>query len=189
MFVRFKKRRNKNLNLGYGGDGKLPNNRWPNPDGSFKWIISLIENQRVKGRVTQKHIMVLGTVDGWSLDEYFIGIKPATVASMKTYIHESGDDWRMLSIKDRFWFWYHADKRLALLAGEGTIDAADRPRFEDVIAARVPRPTEDERANLITAVTATSIYGPACRSGYVKVNSARTTANGRNPRVNMRCGT
>jgi hypothetical protein len=119
MYVRWQSR--KRLRPAFGHYGKLESSygewfhaRAGSNEQDIHWRAVLVENERVNGKPTQRHIA------------YLDGITDSAIA----IVHQ------------RCWFWDHVKERLDRLGKR--ISPEDRKKIEAAIAKKVPRPTKAE---------------------------------------------
>ena len=107
----------------------------------------LCESERVDGVPKQHHVAFLGSIEASWLESFYEGVSDKTMARAQV------QNWDMLSIEQRYWFWQSVAEKLDSL--EDRIPKGERRKLEDSVSEVVPRPTSreghavEQRANQI----------------------------------------
>ena len=131
---------------------KTGNCRWviyAGPERSLKpyrLYVSLVENNRVNGKVVQSHIAQLGSIDGYLLPSIFDGIDAAIIEETTTMRLKWRFPFRLRDIVHKDWHAYSLAMRTQFLSGVNETLNRLGNRVDDVekiiaaISARIPPP-------------------------------------------------
>ncbi len=100
----------------------------------YRLQVSIVENRRVDGKVRQEHVADLGSVDGYMLPEFWVGIDPSIIVKIRSA------NWDQRSVLARSTFWETAKPRLDRLANR-----LDPKAIRMAVHARIPWPKQQER--------------------------------------------